>query len=427
MVYAPIKRPAQNNYKNFLMKNGVMLFALVIVLISLIGFYFSFKDSTDSRKDAAIPENNLIVLSPDTITVQPGGIFEVKVTTKQTAKLIAAQAVVMFNPRHFKLETTGGIAPGYRLLYANQGAQINQTGKVIMIMGITPPSSGATLPYPQGNEVELTTLYFSVIDPSFTNESISVSTQESILTVNDPNQPGNVLQSANSSTISMAATPIPPSPTSEATPVPDATATPLPTAVPEPTATPVVPTPTPTSPVVSMTLDVEYKIKGLSQAGKTVLTRVILVEAGNTSNQFVYSDVPFVSGENGYLKHQINLTQGVTTPPQTNKLYNVYVKTPTTLQMKLLEIGLNEGANSVSKLNVPLRYGDFIYGASENIIEINDVVEIIDQYTDLEVPVTNANRRYDLDFSGFIDLTDVSLVLDNYTDLEVKGDNHEQP
>jgi len=41
--------------------------------------------------------------------------------------------------------------------------------------------------------------------------------------------------------------------------------------------------------------------------------------------------------------------------------------------------------------------------------------------------VTNANRRYDLDFSGFIDLTDVSLVLDNYTDLEVKGDNHEQP
>jgi len=62
--------------------------------------------------------------------------------------------------------------------------------------------------------------------------------------------------------------------------------------------------------------------------------------------------------------------------------------------------------------------GDLVRGEvsgknESNKITILDVSQILDHYTQLDTPVTDDNREYDLDFNDVIDIFDISIVISN--------------
>jgi len=89
-----------------------------------------------------------------------------------------------------------------------------------------------------------------------------------------------------------------------------------------------------------------------------------------------------------------------------------------------LPITIVTGPNTIDITSPGLRVGDF---NCDNALTIADISAIINQYTDLSVPVTAATEKFDVTHDGVIKLADISLILQNYTTLTVNGDSGAAP
>ena len=71
-----------------------------------------------------------------------------------------------------------------------------------------------------------------------------------------------------------------------------------------------------------------------------------------------------------------------------------------------------------------MRAGDFDLPGTDgfNILNISDIGKMLSVYDALEVPVTAANRIYDINCDDIISIMDISVVLSNYTALTVTDD-----
>lgn len=107
----------------------------------------------------------------------------------------------------------------------------------------------------------------------------------------------------------------------------------------------------------------------------------------------------------------------------------VFVKTPTSLRKKLGEITYENNVErrltgqftaDTSKLII----GDFNRAEGQvNVLRSLDLGRLLDQFvTDVSVPATDQNRDYDIDNNGVINSFDTSLFLSNLKDVSVPGD-----
>lgn len=138
--------------------------------------------------------------------------------------------------------------------------------------------------------------------------------------------------------------------------------------------------------------------------------RVILKQNGVEKTRF--DNVPLTAENNGIYSGAVS---GIDTGT-----YDVLVKGIGFLQKKFSGITLNSGKNSQNWTTTLFKAGDV---TGDNVIDVADVSALLSQYTTLSVPVTSANRQYDLDNNGTINIVDVSLMLSNYTSLSISGDN----
>lgn len=182
-----------------------------------------------------------------------------------------------------------------------------------------------------------------------------------------------------------------------------------------------------TPPVGTPALNLQFKLQGLNKAGITIPAEVTLkyTPAGGTPVIKVFNK-SYYSGENGVLAEnspinivgfELGSTRGIA------ENVEVFVKTPTSLQKKLGVVTLkpNEVANLQTTTLLPV--GDFKRGAGEvNLIKLNDIALALTQYNELENPITDSNREYDVNFDNIYTLQDIAIVLTNLEQLEYPGD-----
>lgn len=108
--------------------------------------------------------------------------------------------------------------------------------------------------------------------------------------------------------------------------------------------------------------------------------------------------------------------------PNTPTIYTVYVKEPYHLRKRMGTLTLSNGSYALA----PTSWNNEILLAADynndNTLDITDLAKWLSVYNQLEVPVTDSNKQYDVNGDGSIDLTDIALILANYTALEVPGD-----
>lgn len=100
-------------------------------------------------------------------------------------------------------------------------------------------------------------------------------------------------------------------------------------------------------------------------------------------------------------------------------VYDLLVKGPIHLQKRFtnIEVGNTPGGKNLTV--TPLLAGDF---DNNNILNIFDLALLLQEYTQLETPVTTANQRYDVSLNNTLNIFDLALVLQNYSELEVRGE-----
>lgn len=211
---------------------------------------------------------------------------------------------------------------------------------------------------------------------------------------------------------------------------------PLPTATPTPT-TPALPptaTPTPFLSDNSNTLSLAFQLQGLTQSDEALEGIVYLQNNShildNNQTEFVFAEyeIPakFISGRNGVISpiERIRLNQVPIAPSGTS--YDLLVKTPFSLRKKLGSMMLRPGLNTAPAnwAEQQLKTGDFWQNprAEWNVINLRDITQMLSIYTQLQVPINETNRKFDVNFDRIIDIMDIAIVLSNYTAIEVKGD-----
>jgi hypothetical protein len=191
---------------------------------------------------------------------------------------------------------------------------------------------------------------------------------------------------------------------------------PTPTPKPSPSATPQAGTPS---------LNLKFKLQGLRKEGirQTAAVTVKYLPAGQTTPVTKSFTKEYLSNATGTLASDTPLVlDGVTTSAAIANA-EVYVKLPTSLMKKIGTTTLTPNAAVTITSDVVLPVGDFKNdGADKNIIKLNDLALALTEFKQLENPVTDANRLYDVDFSGSFNLQDIALVLTNFDQLEYPGE-----
>jgi len=216
-------------------------------------------------------------------------------------------------------------------------------------------------------------------------------------------------------------------PTATPTPI-SATATPTPIT---PTATP---TPTPSISGNVNTLSLAFRLQGLTRPNQELEGIVYLqnnssiLDGEQSDSLSIEYELPakFKSGQNGIITpiENIRLSDIPIAPGGTR--YDIFVKTPVSLRKKLGTLVLKPGTNAAPTewAQIQLKTGDFWQSprAEWNVLNLRDLSQILNVYTQLQIATTATNKQFDVNFDGFIDIMDVAIVLSNYTQLEVRGD-----
>jgi len=102
-------------------------------------------------------------------------------------------------------------------------------------------------------------------------------------------------------------------------------------------------------------------------------------------------------------------------------VYDVYLKPESFLQRKIESIEIDEGENSFDWTKINFIAGDF---DNNNVLDIFDLSMLLQQYTNLQVPVNPQNKKFDINLDNTINIFDIALVLQGYTDLQIEGDGN---
>lgn len=189
----------------------------------------------------------------------------------------------------------------------------------------------------------------------------------------------------------------------------------MPIPTPTPTNTP-IPTPTPTPTPIPPSLEFEIGFQGVvgtTDPKPEKQVRVTLKQGNEVVD--VFENVSLTANQNGsYTGRITGLGLGI---------YDVLIKSEAFLQKNFGSVSLSAGLNSFNWVDDPLLVGDFIdEGDDYNVLRLSDIARMINEYTLLEVPVTDENRLFDVFVDRTINIFDMGLVLSNWTDLEVRGD-----
>ena len=70
-----------------------------------------------------------------------------------------------------------------------------------------------------------------------------------------------------------------------------------------------------------------------------------------------------------------------------------------------------------------VKIGDFVQeGAAFNQLNLLDIAAILAIFQDLNIPITDSIRKFDVNYDNQFDIRDIGLVLVNWTDLSIMGD-----
>jgi len=175
---------------------------------------------------------------------------------------------------------------------------------------------------------------------------------------------------------------------------------------PTPTLTP---SPTPTSAPNTGNLDLRIRLPGIASGeNKRQSLKVKLIkEAVVVKEETITITSDPVGTFHGLIS---NIPVGV---------YDIYLKGWAHLQKKISGISITPDNFIQDWATTPLIAGDF---DNNNILDIFDLALLIQQYTDLEVPITPQNQIYDINLDNIINILDIAIALQGYTDLQVQGD-----
>lgn len=200
--------------------------------------------------------------------------------------------------------------------------------------------------------------------------------------------------------------------------------TPTPSPSPSPSVSP-SPSPSASPQAGTPSLDLKFKLQGLRKEGvkQTATITVRYIPTGQTAATTKTFTKEYTSAAAGVLGAAAPLTlDGISasTPIQNAE---VFVKVPTSLTKKLGTVTLVPSQTATLHTEVTLPVGDFKNdGAEANIIKLNDLALAITEFKQLENPITDANRIYDVDFNDSFNLQDIAIVLTNFDQLEYPGD-----
>ncbi|MBP7768471.1 hypothetical protein KA082_01390 [Candidatus Woesebacteria bacterium] len=176
-------------------------------------------------------------------------------------------------------------------------------------------------------------------------------------------------------------------------------------------------------------VDLSFKLQGLKKAGikQTAAIQVKYVPNGQTAAVTKTYSKEFTSDATGVLKASTPLALSdisiATGSPITGA--KIYVKVPTSLTKLVGTVTLTANQKTTLASSVVLPVGDFKRepAAEANMLKFNDLALAITEFKQLENPVNDANRTYDVNFDGKFNLQDFAIVLVNFDQLEYSGEH----
>lgn len=172
----------------------------------------------------------------------------------------------------------------------------------------------------------------------------------------------------------------------------------------------------------SSNLKIQFKLGGLKKEGVQVPATVTVKYTASGSAAVVKQyGKTYTSTTSGTLASgtPLNLTGIELNEPVSN--VEVYVKTPTSLQKKIGTLTLKTGANELLT-TTELFVGDFNQDTDQaNVFNILDVAKMLAQYKELNNPITDTNRSFDVNFDDNFNVLDTSYVIKNYQTLVLQG------
>lgn len=195
------------------------------------------------------------------------------------------------------------------------------------------------------------------------------------------------------------------------------------------------PTPQPSGTPQNARLTFPFKLQGLNKAGVEIAVKVLLQAINpdgspKAGGRNLETDVVFRSNAAGWLTpaSPINLAE-IAQANLIPQRYRILVKTPVSLRK---EVGRFELTAVDQAINLPqpieiggvtAKVGDFLpENSGNNILNVLDIGATLREWTALSVPLTSANRRFDVNYDNIINLFDINLVLSNWTALTITGD-----
>lgn len=401
---------------SFFKKHAVVLsvFALITGTVLVAGVLTSAqlsRNSQENRSDAAIEQ--FVNFSFGSATKEVATNVEVTDTVKvntSAMKLSAAVISIKFDPQYI---TMIGLAPTEALPVILQAAAIDNTaGTAKIAVGAAGAADSAFSG--EGAIAELKFKAKATIPTETKIQYDSATLQAAVFGQNN-----NVAGIAGEMIVKNAATP-PPTTPPPTTPPPT---TPPPTTPPPTTPPPTTPPPGPTE---VMSLNANFKLQGLTKAGVTMPATITVryTPTGATapvSKTFTQSATSTASGT---LAVRAFPLEGVDIGTADTLEADVFIKVPTSLAQNAGTVTLvkNEGATLNSTVVLPV--GDFKRDLDNeaNIIKLNDLALAITEFKQLENPVNDDNREFDVDYNGIFNLQDLAIVMTNFDQLEYPGE-----
>ena len=450
-------------------------FVLVVAMVAIALSLANTQKTQDPRSRALSAAEQVTVsttATPTTTTVGQSVSFQVLLNAQALIVVDGVQLAIRVPKQYFSKPTNLALSLSSGLVYAPNYPKIDEESSdyvirmIVLNSSATSSSTGISI----YQNFPLLTIQATTTNPG--QAGISIDAQ-SIITKFASGDQLNIINIGNmavatinsvtvpSVTPTPTATPTPTTPALIASPTPTATptATPTPTtpaliASPTPTATPTVtstPTVTPTitpsltpiptatsGPIPDYSIDFPYKLQGLSRAGIMVTTNVSFVPLNqdgtlNTAAQTIEKEAVFASNSQAWLRPTtpIDLAELIQLNPDIVN-YQVKVKTPVSLCKIVGQFALSPATTNIvidpTADNGPwvselVKIGDFVQeGAAFNQLNVLDIAAILAIFQDLNIPITDSIRKFDVNYDNQFNILDIALVLVNWTDLSIMGD-----
>ncbi len=425
-------------------------FVLVVAMVAIALSLANTQKTQDPRSRALSAAEQVTVsttATPTTTTVGQSVSFQVLLNAQALIVVDGVQLAIRVPKQYFSKPTNLALSLSSGLVYAPNYPKIDEESSdyvirmIVLNSSATSSSTGISI----YQNFPLLTIQATTTNPG--QAGISIDSQ-SIITKFASGDQLNIINIGNMAVATINSVTVPsvtPTPTATPTPTtPALIASPTPTATPTVTSTPTItpsltPIPTATSgPIPDYSIDFPYKLQGLSRAGIMVTTKVFFIPLNqdgtpNTTAQTIEKEVVFASNTQAWLRPTtpIDLAQLIELNPDIVN-YQIKVKTPVSLRKIVGQFALSPATTNIvidpTADNGPwvselVKIGDFVQeGAAFNQLNVLDIAAILAIFQDLNIPITDSIRKFDVNYDNQFNILDIALVLVNWTDLSIMGD-----